>query len=94
MSKHRKTPKYNYVILDLKTIEALDFSLKRSVDRVYLGKDKESIRYNTNKFFFQKKKGIVKFRGKAPKEIEGYRQYSQSEILKKTRSNWGQWKLN
>ena len=84
----------NYVILDYDIIETLDFSLKRSKERVYLEMDKESIRYNTNKFFFQSKKGIVKFRGKAPKEIEGYKQYNHAEILKKTQSWWGQWKLN
>lgn len=84
----------NYVVLDNNIIETLDFSLKRGTEKVYLEANKESIRYNTNKFFFQSKKGIVKFRGKSPKEIEGYKQYSHAEILKKTRSWWGQWKLN
>lgn len=84
----------NYVILNRNIIETLNFSLKRGIERVYIERNKESIRYNTNKFFFQSEKGIVKFRGKAPKEIEGYKQYSHSEILKKVQSRWGQWKLN
>ena len=84
----------NYVILNSKVIETLDFSKKRGKNKIYLENDKESVRYNTNKFFFQTKKGIIKFRGKAPKEIEGYKQYNPSEILKIVKSSWGQWKLN
>ena len=49
----------NYVILDYNIIETLDFSLKRSKERVYLEMDKESIRYNTNKFFFKIKKELL-----------------------------------
>ena len=84
----------SYVILNYNIIETLDFTLKRSTDKVYIEMNKESLRYNTNKYFFQRKKGIVKFRGKAPKEIEGYKTYNQSEILKIVNSSWGQWKLN
>ena len=83
----------NYVILNRNIIETLDFSLKRGIERVYIERNKESIRYNTNKFFFQSEKGIVKFRGKAPKEIEGYKQYNHKQILKKINSSWGQWKI-
>ena len=84
----------SYVILNYNIIETLDFTLKRSTDKVYVEMNKESVRYNTNKFFFQRKKGIIKFRGKAPKEIEGYKKYNHNEILKKVQSSWGQWKLN
>ena len=84
----------NYVILPIKAINALDFSKRRGKDKIYLAASKEHIRYNTNKFFFQRKKGVIKFRGKAPSEIEGYKKYNQSEILKIVRSSWGQWKLN
>ena len=83
----------NYVILNSKTIETLDFSKKRGKNKIYLENDKESVRYNTNKFFFQTKKGIIKFRGKAPKEIEGYKQYNLKQVLKKVNSSWGQWKI-
>ena len=69
-------------------------SNEKSTDKVYIEMSKQSVRYNTNKYFFQRKKGIIKFRGKAPKEIEGYKKYNHNEILKKVQSSWGQWKLN
>ena len=85
--------KIKYVILKSKLIDTLDLEKKRGRFKVYLSQ-KEHIRYNYNKFFFQTKKGIIKFRGKTPKEIEGYKQYNQSEMLKIVHSSWGQWKLN
>ena len=82
-----------YIIAGPKLIDTLDFDKRRGKHKVYLTK-KEGIRYNKNKLFFQRKKGIIKFRGIAPKELEGYTQYNTSEILKIVNSSWGQWKLN
>lgn len=82
-----------YIIVKPSIIESLDFTKKRGRYKIYLG-EKDSTRYNTNKFFFQFKKGIVKFRGKAPEEIKKYKQYTHKDILKKVNSSWGQWKIN
>tara|TARA_R110000823_G_scaffold309186_1_gene433231 strand:- start:371 stop:631 length:261 start_codon:yes stop_codon:yes gene_type:complete len=79
-----------YVVVKAKLINSLDFEKKRGRFRVYLTQ-KDSIRYNINKFFFQLKRGIVKFRGETPKELEGYKQYTNDEILKKIKSS--QWKI-
>ena len=82
-----------YIIVKPNVINNLDFTKKRGKYRIYIS-DKDSIRYNNNKFFFQPTKGMVKFRGIAPEEIKKYRQYTHTDILKKIRSTWGQWKRN
>jgi len=82
-----------YAILKEKKIQSIDLNRKLGRYKVYLT-DEKNIRYNYNKFFFQFKKGIIKFRGNTPKEIEGYTTYNQAEILKIVNSTWGQWKLN
>jgi len=79
-----------YVIIRSKLIDSLDLERKRGRFRVYLTQ-KDSIRYNINKFFFQFKRGVVKFRGETPKELEGYKQYTNDEILKEIKSS--QWKI-
>ena len=81
----------SYVILSPKAINAIDFEKKRGRHKIYLT-PKQSIRYNKNKFFFQFRKGIVKFRGETPIELEGYKVYSNDEIRKITKSS--QWKSN
>ena len=81
-----------YVILKPSLIEELDLNKKRSNGAKVFLSTKESIQYNQNKFFFQTKKGIVKFRGEAPGEIKQYKQYTHSDIKKLSRSKWGQWK--
>jgi len=82
-----------YCILKPKVIDTLDFEIKRGKHKVFIGA-KEELRYNKNKFFFQPKKGIVKIRGFAPKQLEGYKTYNLSELKKIISSSWGQWKLN
>jgi len=82
-----------YVIIKAKLINILDFELRRGKYKVYLTSE-EGIRYNKNKFFFQTKKGIVKFKGHAPKELEGCKTHTSSELRKIISSSWGQWKLN
>ena len=79
-----------YVIIKHAEIKNLDFEKKRGRFKVYITK-KDHVRYNTNKWFFQLKRGIVKFRGETPKELEGYKQYTNDEILKKIKSS--QWKI-
>ena len=81
-----------YVILKPSLIDTLDLNKKRGKQRVYLS-TRNSIGYNTNKFFFQTKKGIIKFIGETPEEIKNKKQYTHKEILKKVNSSWGQWKL-
>ena len=80
-----------YVIVRQKVIKTIDFDSKVGRYNVYLTK-KESIRYNKNKYFFQFKKGIIKFRGQTPKELEGYVLYNVEQISKILKSR--QWKLN
>lgn len=80
-----------YVIVRQKVIDTLDFNAKVGRYDVYLTK-KDFIRYNKNKYFFQFKKGIIKFRGNTPKKLEGYTLYNVDEVLKILKSN--QWKLN
>lgn len=80
-----------YVIAKQKVIDTIDFDAKVGRYDVYLTK-KDSIRYNKNKYFFQFKKGIIKFRGNTPKELEGYTLYSVDQVLKILKSS--QWKLN
>ena len=79
-----------YVIIKAKLIKSLDFERKRGRFKVYITQ-RNLVRYNTNKFFFQFKKGIVKFRGETPKELEGYKQYNNDQILKEIKSS--QWKI-
>ena len=79
-----------YVIIRSKLIKSLDFEKKRGRFKVYITQ-KNLVRYNTNKFFFQFERGIVKFRGETPKELEGYKQYTNDEILKEIKSS--QWKI-
>tara|TARA_R110001592_G_scaffold20666_4_gene83539 strand:- start:876 stop:1136 length:261 start_codon:yes stop_codon:yes gene_type:complete len=80
-----------YVIVRQKVIKTIDFDSKVGRYNVYLTK-KQSIRYNKNKYFFQFKKGIIKFRGQTPKELEGYVLYNVEQISKILKSR--QWKLN
>lgn len=80
-----------YAIVKQKTIDNIDFDAKVGRYNVYLTK-KNSIRYNKNKYFFQFKKGIIKFRGSTPKILEGYTLYNVEQILKVLKSS--QWKLN
>jgi len=82
--------KIKYVIIRYKFIKNLDFEKKRGRFKVYLTK-KDNVRYNVNKYFFQFKKGIIKFRGETPKELEGYKQYTNDEIIKEIKSS--QWKI-
>jgi len=79
-----------YVIIKARLIKSLDLERKRGRFKVYLTQ-KDYIRYNINKFFFQFKRGIIKFRGETPKELEGYKQYTNDEILKEIKSS--QWKI-
>ena len=53
--------------------------MKRGRFKVYLT-PKDHVRYNINKYFFQLKRGIIKFRGETPIELEGYKQYNNDEI--------------
>ena len=79
-----------YVIIRAKLIKSLDFEMKRGRFKVYLT-PKDHVRYNINKYFFQLKRGIIKFRGETPIELEGYKQYNNDEILKEIQSS--QWKI-
>ena len=79
-----------YVIIRSKLLKNLDLEVKRGRFKVYLTQG-SNIRYNTNKYFFQFEKGIIKFRGETPKELEGYKQYTNDEILKEVKSS--QWKI-
>ena len=83
-----------YVILKSSVIDKLNLETKRlNGTKVFLS-NKDSIQYNNNKFFFQSKKGIIKFRGETPHEIKQYKQYTHNNIKKLIRSSWGQWKNN
>lgn len=81
-----------YVILKSSVIDKLNLERKRlNGTKVFLS-NKDSIQYNNNKFFFQSKKGIIKFRGETPHEIKQYKQYTHDDIKRLIRSSWGQWK--
>lgn len=83
---HRKlltTSDIRYVIIKASLIDKLDFSKLLS--------NKDTLRYNTNKFFLQPKKTFIKFKGKTPEELENKKQYTADQIKKKMNASWGQW---
>ena len=62
-----------YVILTASEVSSIDFSkvLEDSAD---------TLRYNTNKWFYQSSKTFVKFDGDTPSFLDGKTQYNHSEI--------------
>jgi len=62
-----------YVILGASEVPNIDFSqvLETSAD---------TLRYNTNKWFYQSSKTFVKFDGDTPSFLDGKTQYTYSEI--------------
>ena len=63
-----------YVILGASEVPNIDFSqvLETSAD---------TLRYNTNKWFYQSSKTFVKFEGDTPSFLEGKTTLSYSEML-------------
>ncbi len=63
-----------YVIIEASEVPNIDFSqvLETSAD---------TLRYNTNKWFYQSSKTIVKFEGDTPSFLEGKTTFSHSEML-------------
>ena len=63
-----------YVILGASEVSNIDFSkvLETSAD---------TLRYNTNKWFYQSSKTLVKFDGDTPSFLDGKTQYNHSEII-------------
>ena len=71
-----------YIILEASEVSSIDFSkvLETSAD---------TLRYNTNKWFYQSSKTFVKFDGDTPSFLSGKTQYSHSEIRSiLTGSDW------
>ena len=69
-----------YVILDKSEIvdgdgnELIDFSQ-------LLNSDATMLRYNTNKWFYQSSKGVIKYDGDQPSFLNGKTTYTHAEIL-------------